>query len=167
MNRPNRRLFVPVLILLLGVIGATSATATILRSAPPVRKILVQTTNPGGTTDRTMYLQRVTIPGNTPLVAHTHQGTQIAAITTGTLRYHVITGKPVKVVKSNALGTEPAFIRLIKPGQTYDVKPGFSVIEPAGTAHELQAIGSTAVIIYAASLLLNGAKLSDPYTATD
>ena len=98
-----------------------------------------------------------------PAPAHTHAGTQIAAITTGTLRYTVIKGKPVKVLKPNALGTKPEFIRTIKAGQTYDVKAGYSVIEPAGTAHKVQGMGATEVVIYVASLFTNGEPVSIPY----
>jgi len=102
-------------------------------------------------------------PELTPLAAHTHAGTQIAAITTGTLRYTVIKGKPVKVLKPNALGTKPEFIRTIKAGETYDVKAGYSVIEPAGTAHKVQVVGATEVVIYVASLFTNGEPVSIPY----
>ena len=168
MHRPSLRQGVIVLaILAVGVAGGASATAAIMRSGAPVREVLAQATNPPGGDGRTLYLQRVTLPGNTPLAAHTHAGTQIAAITTGVLRYTVLASKPVKVLKPNALGTKPLFIRSIKPGETYDVKAGYSVIEPAGTAHEVRSIGATEVVIYVASLFTNGEPVSIPYTVTD
>ena len=163
----TRRTLALLAVLLVGIVGGASATAAIMRSGTPVREVLAQSTNPQGGDGRTLYLQRVTIPGNTPLAAHTHAGTQIAAITTGVLRYTVIKGKPVKVLKPNALGTKPEFIRTIKPGQTYDVKAGYSVIEPAGTAHQVQVMGATEVVIYVASLFTNGEPVSIPYTVTD
>lgn len=161
----TRRALALLVVLLVGVVGGASATAAIMRADTPVREVLAQSTNPQGGDGRTLYLQRVTIPGNTPLAAHTHAGTQIAAITTGTLRYTVIKGKSVKVLKPNALGTKPAFIRTVKAGQSYDVKAGYSVIEPAGTAHKVEVVGNTAVVIYVASLFTNGEPVSIPYVA--
>lgn len=161
----SRRTLAFLVVLLVGIVGGATATAAIMRSGAPVREVLAQTTNPQGGNGRTLYLQRVTIPGNTPLAAHTHAGTQIAAITTGVLRYTVIKGKPVRVLKPNALGTAPEFIRTIEPGQSYNVKAGYSVIEPAGTAHQVRVIGSTAVVIYVASLFTNGEPVSIPYVA--
>ena len=111
----------------------------------------------------TLILQRVTIPGNTPLAAHTHQGAQIAAITAGTLRYTVIRGRPVRVVRTPAGADAPVLVRAIAPGQTYDVRAGDSVIEPSGTAHAVRSVGQARVVIYVASLFTNGAPLSDPY----
>ncbi len=150
-------------VLALGAAGGAAATSAIHEAATPKREILVQTTNPAGARGRTMILQRVTIPRNTPLAAHTHQGTQIAAVTAGTLRYTVIRGRPVRVVRTPAGADAPVLVREIGPGQTHDVRAGYSVIEPSGTAHAVQSVGSTRVVIYVASLLENGAPLSDPY----
>ncbi|MSO47337.1 MAG: cupin domain-containing protein [Thermoleophilia bacterium] len=163
----SHRTLALLVVLIVGIVGGASATAAIMRSGTPVREVLAQSTNPQGGDGRTLYLQRVTIPGNTPLAAHTHAGTQIAAITTGVLRYTVLKGKPVKVLRPNALGTKPDVIRTIKAGETYDVKAGYSVIEPAGTAHQVEVIGATAVVIYVASLLTTGEPVSTPYIDID
>jgi hypothetical protein len=37
------------------------------------------------------------------------------------------------------------------------------VIEPAGTAHKVQVMGATEVVIYVASLFTNGEPVSIPY----
>lgn len=159
-----RRTLILLAVLALGAVGGAAATAALVRAGTPVREILAQTTNPQGADGRTLYLQRVTIPADTPLAAHFHQGTQIAAITSGRLRYHVIKGRPVRVVRSDATGGAPTFVRAIKPGETYVVKTGQSVIEPAGSVHEVHAMPGEDVVIYVASLFTNGAPLSDPYT---
>lgn len=152
-------------VLALGAAGGAAATTAIYQAGTPKRVVLVQAKNPAGARGRTLILQRVAIPGATPLAAHTHQGTQIAAITSGTLRYTVLEGRPVRVVHTPAGADAPVFVRAIEPGQTYDVKAGYSVIEPAGTAHAVESVGEARVVIYVASLFVNGAPLSDPYPA--
>jgi len=159
-----RRTLVLLAVLALGAAGGAAATAALVRAGTPVRELLAQSTNPQGAVGRTLYLQRVTIPADTPFAAHFHQGTQIAAITSGRLRYHVIKGRPVRVVRPDAEGGAPIFVRAIKPGETYVVKTGQSVIEPAGSIHEVHAMPGDDVVIYVASLFTNGAPLSDPYT---
>jgi quercetin dioxygenase-like cupin family protein len=161
-SRAARRTLVIIAVLALGIFGATTAPA-VLRIAldAPQREILAEVRNPQGATGRTLVLQRVEIPANTPLAAHTHRGTQIAAIETGALRYTVIAGRPVRVVRPVPEG-EPKLVRLIKPGETFTVRAGLSVIEPAGTAHSVRS-GNKKVVIYVSSLLRNGAPLSDPY----
>ena len=67
----SRRTLAFLVVLLVGIVGGASATAAIMRAAAPVREVLVQSTNPQGGDGRTLYLQRVSIPGNTPLAAHT------------------------------------------------------------------------------------------------
>jgi quercetin dioxygenase-like cupin family protein len=158
-----RRTLVLLAVLTLGAVGGGAATAALVRAGSPVRELLAQSTNPQGGDGRTLYLQRVTIPADTPLAAHFHQGTQIAAITSGRLRCHVITGRPVGVVRPDADGGAPAFVRAVKPGETYVVRAGQSVIEPAGSVHEVHAMPGEDVVIYVASLFTNGAPLSDPY----
>lgn len=161
-TRAARRSLVVIAVLALGIVGVATAPA-VLRVGldTPVREILAEVRNPQGAQGRTMVLQRVEIPANTPLAAHTHRGTQIAAIESGTLRYTVIAGRPVRVVRPVPEG-EPTLVRLIRPGETFNVRAGLSVIEPAGTAHSVRS-GNAKVVIYVSSLLRNGAPLSDPY----
>jgi len=158
-----RRPLVLLAVFGVGIVGGSVATAAILRADAPVREVLAQTASPQGAKGRTMYLQRVTLPAGTPLAAHFHQGTQEAYIATGRLRYTVIQGLPVKVLKPDASGAAPRLVRLIKPGQTFTVPAGHSVVEPAGTVHEVLAVPGREVVIYVASLLRSDAPVSNPY----
>ncbi|MGA0122701.1 MAG: hypothetical protein ACO3KD_06820 [Gaiellales bacterium] len=159
-----RRTSLLLAVLAVGAVGGATATAALVRAGTPVRELLAQSVNPQGAKGRTLYLQRVTIPANTPLAAHYHQGTQIAAIEQGRLRYHVIQGRPVRVVRPAAAGGAPPLVRLIRPGETYVIRAGLSVVEPAGSVHEVLAMPGKDVVIHVASLFRNGAPLSDPYT---
>ncbi len=158
-----RRPALALALVAVGAIGGTTATAAMLRTDPPVREVLAQAVDPQGAKGRTLYLQRVTIPAGAKLAAHTHQGTQIANIEQGRLRYTVEAGKPVKVVAPDAAGGAPRLVRLIRAGQSYTVRTGHSVIEPAGSAHRTEAVGAQDVVIHVTSLFVNGAPLSDPY----
>lgn len=157
-----RRVLLLIAVLAVGIVGGTTASAVMrVGLEAPVREILAEVPNPKGAKGRTMVLQRVEIPPNTPLAAHTHQGTQVAAIEKGTLRYTVIRGRPVRVVRPVADGS-PRLVRLIRPGETFTVRAGLSVIEPAGTVHAVRS-GKTTVVIHVSTLLVTGAPLSDPF----
>lgn len=158
-----RRTAVIITVLALGVVLGATATAAIVRSAAPVREVLAQDVNPQGAKGRTMYLQRVTIPAGSPLAAHFHEGTQIAAIDQGRLEYTVLKGLPVRVVDFDASGGAPTPVRTIAPGETYVVRAGYGVVEPAGTIHQVRALAGADVVIYVSSLLRNGAPLSNAY----
>jgi quercetin dioxygenase-like cupin family protein len=163
MPRPTLRApLIALALLALGAAGGATATASLLRADAPTRTILAQRVDPQGAPDRTLLMQRVVIPAGLRLGAHTHQGDQMAEITTGTLRYTVIAGRPVRVVRPTADGA-PVLVRLIRPGQTYDVRAGLAVVEPAGSAHRVRALPGDDVVIYVASLFREGAPLSDPY----
>ncbi len=160
-----RRSLVILTVLALGAVLGATATAALVRSAAPVREVLAQDVDPQGAKGRTMYLQRVTIPAGSPLAAHFHEGTQIAAVDRGRLEYTVLKGLPVRVVDFDTSGAAPRPVRTIAPGQTYVVRAGFGVIEPAGTIHRVRALPGDDVVIYVSSLLRNGAPLSNPYPA--
>lgn len=161
-SRTPRRVLILIAVLAVGIVGGATASALVrVGLDAPVREILAEVPDPQGAKGRTLVLQRVDIPADTPLAAHTHQGTQVAAIETGSLRYTVIRGRPVRVVRPVPDGA-PELVRLIKPGQTFTVRAGLSVIEPAGTVHAVRS-GREKVTIHVSTLLVTGAPLSDPY----
>jgi len=166
-SRISRRLvLLLVAVAIVGAIGGSIATAAIVRATTVQRDVLSRIVNPRGADGRTMYLQRVTIPANTKLATHFHDGSQIAAITTGTLRYTVVSGGKVKVLDSDPTGQKPAVVHTILPGETYDVQAGQGVVEPSGMIHRVEALPGKDVVIYVSSLFVNGKPLSEKVTAT-
>ena len=167
MSRISRRL-----VLLLsavaarGAIGGGIATAAIVRATAVERDVLSRFVNPRGADGRTLYLQRVTIPAGTKLATHFHDGSQIAGITTGTLRYTVVSGGKAKVVNSDPTGQKPEVVHTIQPGETYDVKAGQGVVEPSGMVHRVEALPGDDVVIYVSSLFVNGKPLSEKVPET-
>ncbi len=145
--------------------GSSSSTSSTTPQAV-TRGILAIVQNPPGAQGRSLILQKVVIPGNTPLAAHTHAGTQMATIVSGTLQYTVLEHGSVDVVSPGTGAQQPTIIHTIMPHQTYNVTAGEAVIEPAGVAHSVRSVGSTPVVIYVASLFTNGAPLSIPFSGT-
>ena len=160
----RRPLALVLALLALCLVGGGIATAAAVRSGAVERDVLARFTNPRGADGRTMYLQRVTIPADTLLPDHFHDGSQVGAVVEGTLRYTVVRGGIVRVVESDPTGQKPAVVHEIKPGETYDVTAGHAVIEPAGMVHHAQALGGHRVVVYVSSLLVNGAPLSQKVT---
>ena len=164
MSRLSPRLV--LLLVLVAVIGAIGGDAAIVRATAVERDVLSRFVNPRGADGRTMYLQRVTIPAGTKLATHFHDGSQIAGITSGTLRYTVVSGGKVKVVNSDPTGQKPEVVHTILPGETYDVKAGQGVVEPSGMIHRVEALPGDDVVIYVSSLFVNGKPLSEKVPAT-
>lgn len=160
----RRPLALVLALLALCLVGGGIATAAAVRSGAVERDVLARFTNPRGADGRTMYLQRVTIPADTLLPDHFHDGSQVGAVVEGTLRYTVVRGGIVRVVESDPTGQKPAVVHEIRPGETYDVTAGHAVIEPAGVVHHAQALGGHGVVVYVSSLLVNGAPLSQKVT---
>ncbi|MGI9117792.1 MAG: cupin domain-containing protein [Gaiellales bacterium] len=161
MHRRSPRLIALLLaVAVLGAIGGGIATAAVMRATATKRVVLARFVNPRGADDRTLYMQRVTIPAGSKLPSHFHNGSQIGAITAGTLRYSVDRGGTVKVVAWDTTGQKPAVVHTIKPGETYDVQTGESVVEPAGMVHHVTALPGHDVVVYVSSLFTNGSPLS-------
>lgn len=164
-NRRPRLLILLAALLAVGAIGGGIATAAIVRSGSVERAVLARFVDPRGAHGRTMYLQKVVIPAGTVLPAHLHDGSQIGAVVEGTLRYTVIRGGRVRVVESDPVGQQPRLVHVIEPGETYDVKAGQSVVEPARMVHSARALAGHRVVVYVSSLLVDGAPLSEKITA--
>jgi quercetin dioxygenase-like cupin family protein len=159
--RISRRLVLLLIaVAALGAIGGGIATAAMVRATAVERDVLSRIVNPRGADGRTMYLQRVVVPAGAKLPLHMHDGSQIAGITSGTLRYTVVKGGKVKVVDMDSVGQVPKVIHTILPGETYDVKAGEGVVEPSGMQHKVEALPGEDVVIYVSSLLENGKPLS-------
>jgi quercetin dioxygenase-like cupin family protein len=155
-----RLILLLVSIAVLGAVGGGVATAAIVRATTVERDVLSRFVNPRGADGRTLYLQRVTIPAGAKLPLHFHDGSQIAGITSGTLRYTVVKGGKAKVVDMDSTGETPKVVHTILPGETYDVKAGQGVVEPSGMQHRVEALPGEDVEIYVSSLLENGKPLS-------
>ena len=167
MSRLSPRLaLLLILVAAAGVVGGIIATAANTTATTVERDVLSRFVNPRGADGRTLYLQRVTIPAGSKLATHFHDGSQIAGIVTGTLRYTVVSGGKVRVVDADSIGDRPTVLHTILPGETYDVKAGQGVVEPAGMIHRVEALPGTDVEIYVASLLQNGKPLSQRLPAT-
>ena len=164
MPRSPRLLVLLAIVLAVGLVGGGIATAA-LRAGTVQRDVLARFVHPRGAADRTLYLQKVVIPAGTVLAAHLHDGSQLGAVVEGTLRYTVISGGRVRVLESDPTGQTPRLIHVIEPGETYDVRPGQSLVEPARMVHSARALKGHRVVVYVTSLLVDGAPLSEKVTA--
>ena len=123
-----------------------------------VREILAATL-PEVSPGHELSLARVVIPAGENLAVHVHPGPQLAWIAEGTLTYSVDEGSVY--VYRNA-GTPDEVEETIGPGQTTELRPGDSVIEPTGVVHSSRNAGDEPVVIFLATLFEEGAPLSSP-----
>ncbi len=124
-----------------------------------VRTPLAQSTKVKGAAGKTLGLSRVTIPAGGSIALHHHEGTQVAFIQRGILTYTVKSGS-VTVMKGPA--DDAKAVRKIGSGQTGKIKAGQWIVEQPSTIHQAANNGSSAVVIYLATLLKTGAPPSSP-----
>jgi quercetin dioxygenase-like cupin family protein len=142
--------------LLPGAFGESKAAPTAIRNA------LAETDQVEGAPHRTMVLSRVLVEPGAKLALHHHQGTQVARIQSGVLTYTVKRG--AVVVRRGESDQEPETVRSIKAGQTGRIGKGQWIVEQPSDIHQAANNGSTAVVIYLATLLETGAPASTPVT---
>ncbi len=129
-------------------------------STPTAKRIpLAKSKNVRGAKDRTLELSRVVIPAAVELDRHFHEGTQIAFIDKGRLRYTVHSGSVT--VRSGSPG-EASVVRKIRPGQTGTLRAGDWIVEQPSTQHSAANRGNKKVVVYLADLLKTGAPASTP-----
>ena len=132
-------------------------------ATPTAKRIpLAKSKNVRGANDRTLELSRVAIPAGVELGRHFHQGTQIAFVDKGKLRYTVHTGGVT--VKTGSPG-ESTVVRKIKPGQTGTLRTGDWIVEQPTTQHSAANRSNKKVVIYLSNLLKTGASASTPAQA--
>jgi quercetin dioxygenase-like cupin family protein len=134
----------------------TQAAATLAGAAK--RQLVGAVKNPLGATGRTLGLSVVTIPAGVKLPLHFHEGTQVAYIQSGVLKYSVKSGQ-VRVM-SGLADQSPTVVRTIGAGQTSNITPGQWFIEQPSIVHSAQA--KTNVVVLLATLLRNGAPAATP-----
>ena len=162
--RARSRLHVPLLLTATLAVGAfAGGWAVSAESAPSAKRIpLAKSKNVRGAKDRTLELSRVVIPPGVELDRHFHEGTQIAFVDKGKLRYTVYTGGVT--VKAGSTG-EATVVRKIKPGQTGTLRAGNWIVEQPTTQHSAANRANKKVVIYLSNLLKNGAPASTPAQA--
>lgn len=140
--------------LLPAAFGKTEAAPTAIRNA------LAQTDRVQGAPGRTMVLSRVVVEPGAKLATHHHEGTQIARIQSGVLYYTVRRGSAV--VRRGESDQDPALVRKIEAGQTFGIRAGQWIVEQPSDVHEAVNRGNTPVVLYLATLLVDGAAPSTP-----
>lgn len=158
-HRTGRRIRLALAALALIAVGSGTAIAISATSEPPAPKYnsLARVVNPIGAPGRALNLARVVIQPGAKIPLHMHQGTQVGYIQSGVLTYHVQAGQ-AKVM--SGAGDAPKFVRMIRAGQTANVKAGQWLIEQPSDHHRAANNGNKPVVILLSNLLLKDAKPS-------
>jgi quercetin dioxygenase-like cupin family protein len=149
--------------LLASFAGGALMTAALAqtKTAPTVtRNALAQTSRVQGAPERTLVLSRVVVQPGAELALHHHEGTQVARVQSGVLRYTVRRGSVA--VRSGESDRQPRIVRTIEGGQTGSIRAGEWIVEQPAVIHRAANEGSMPVVIYLATLLRTGAPPSTP-----
>ncbi len=158
--RKSRRILIGLSALALLAVGGVGATLAVsATSDPPAPKYnsLARVVNPIGAPGRALGLSRVVIQPGAKIPLHLHQGTQLGYIQRGTLTYTVESGQ-AKVMSGP--GDTGKLVRVIKAGQTANVKTGQWLIEQPSNHHKAANHGTEPIVILLSNLLLKNAKPS-------
>jgi hypothetical protein len=148
-----------------GLASACAPAARDARPAPAAPPAAVAATvhgpaSPEGAPGQSLRLVRYEIAPGARLPPHRHEGTQVGLVAAGTLTYRVLAGR-VPVYRSGD-GGGPALVRELGPGEEGAVAAGEWVVETADDHHRGANLGQETLVIYAASLLREGAPLATP-----
>ncbi len=155
----GRRIRVGLAALVLVMVGSAAAIAISATSDPPAPKYssLARVVNPLGAPGRALGLSRVVIQPGAKIPLHLHQGTQLGYIQAGTLTYTVESGQ-ARVMAGPGDGGK--LVRLIKAGQTANIKTGQWLVEQPSNHHRAANNGKKPVVILLSTLLLKNANPS-------
>jgi hypothetical protein len=128
-------------------------------SEPVVREILGQVDSPPGASGRRLSLVRYTIAPGAELAPHVHPGAQMAAIESGSLTYHVLSGTAVVHRAVGPDGVPGLSEELIGPAET-TLRAGDAVIEDGEMLHFGSNRAAEPVVILATLLTDPGAGLA-------
>lgn len=159
-HRTGRRIrFTLATLALVAVGGAGTAIAISATSDPPPPKYnsLARVVDPIGATGRALGLSRVVIQPGARIPLHLHQGTQLGYIQSGTLTYTVEKGR-ARVMTGP--GDSARLVRVIRAGQTANIRAGQWLIEQPSNHHRAANYGDKPVVILLSNLLRKNAKPS-------
>ena len=157
MKRP--RLLIGTGLALAALAGAGTALALSPPADPPAPQYnsLARVVNPLGAPGRALGLSRVVIQPGAKIPLHLHQGTQLGYVQRGTLTYTVEKGR-ARVMTGP--GDDARQVRVIRAGQTANVKQGQWLIEQPSNHHRAANRGSEPIVLLLSNLLLKNAKPS-------
>lgn len=136
----------------LGLFGKGTASRA-LQATPTAAPVVIANevlgrATPVSVDNPELALGRVTIAPGAAIPPHVHPGTQIAAITQGTLTYTVYTGEVAWYHGDDPAGQPDHIVA----GQTVAVATGDALVETPGSIHRGRNDGTTPVVIYLSTL---------------
>jgi quercetin dioxygenase-like cupin family protein len=126
------------------------------------RLALAQSRHVRGAPGRTLGLQKTIIPAHTVLPLHHHEGTQVAYIHKGQIRYTVHRGSAK--VKRGLADQHPTLVKKVKTGESVTLRRGDWIIEQPSDHHSAVNKTNEKAVVYQATLLKTGAPPATPVT---
>lgn len=115
----------------------------------PVSSVVFAQAEPAPVENPVLAFAQVTIPVGASIDSHHHPGTQIGEIASGVLTYTVETG----VVQLRRAGSKPEdSAQEIVAGETVELHPGDTLIEPPTSIHHAQNLGDEDILINLSTL---------------
>jgi quercetin dioxygenase-like cupin family protein len=155
-------LFIAVVALPVGAIGGSAAPPEPqVANLPCATNVSVQvlgSTAPANAEGQSMVLARVIFGVDGSLGAHTHPGTVVASIESGTLGFTLLEDGEMPIMRSGDAGT-PAVEEVITTGQEVELKPGDSFVE-MGMIHSARAVGDEPAVVVLTGLIETGQALT-------
>ncbi len=161
----------PRLFVALGLVAAGAlAVASSGTAAPPERQpiTLPCATNafvqvlgrgtPAGGEEQALVLARVTFEPGGGIGPHTHPGTLVQTVESGTLGFTLIEAGEMAVMRAGGAGT-PAAAEPLPVGQEVELRPGDWFVE-TGMVHTGRAVGDEPVVLTYAGLFAEGQPLT-------
>lgn len=129
---------------------APGVTAEIFAAAPSQRA-------PG----QTVYLARFVFQPGAAIFPHSHPGTTVLGVASGSLGWTLLKGT-AHVVRAAASGTAGPTIDLTKPGDDVVLQPGDAIYYEDDVVHTARGAGDTPAVVFGTLVLTTGQPLLMP-----
>lgn len=120
-----------------------------------VTRTILGVAEPRNAPGQTLLLQDVRIAPGAKLTQHSHQGTQLARVTRGTLTYSLDEGTAIITKKGGTPQT-------VSAPKTVSLRSGDVLVENAGLLHHAENKGRSVVVLDVTALIQTGAPLATP-----
>jgi quercetin dioxygenase-like cupin family protein len=125
-------------------------TAEIFAAAPSQRA-------PG----QTVYLARFVFQPGAAIFPHSHPGTTVLGVASGSLGWTLLNGT-AHVVRAAASGTAGPTMDLTKPGDDVVLQPGDAIYYEDDVVHTARGAGDTPAVVFGTLVLTTGQPLLMP-----
>jgi quercetin dioxygenase-like cupin family protein len=145
---------------------ATPGPITVIELAPGVTAEVFAGTPSARAPEQTVYLARFVFQPGAEIFPHSHPGTVVLGVASGTFGWTLLEGS-AHVVRGAAAGATGPAEDIIKPGTEVLLEPGDAIFYEDDVTHTARGAGHEAAVVFGTLVLTTGEPLLMPAEEMD